>query len=242
MTECDLEVVQCSAKLEGLVDAPPGCVSYPRDGDGLSKASQEQPATSSVSNSDICDSSLNHCMEPSSTGNGVVVTVTRYPVDRPLSSSSLQPSSDMNTPPDPFNSEGMEKGLSCLSLEVMTSGEHLNTLSLEDLSSHGSGQDSAPESACSEEELEGEGQKGEEFEPERSSEGEPEDESQKGEELKPERGSGGEGASVEEELEESCPKDVTAIVEGLLGALINLGHVLDCTVMWAHTVLWALCV
>lgn len=174
------ELQQCNTmntKLHSLVDAPPGCVSYPRKGDSLPKTSPEHPAGNS-----------HHSMEPSGAGNGVVVAVT-YPVDRPLSSSSLQlASSDIITPPDPFSSE---KGLSCLSLEVMTSGEHLNTLSLEDLSSRGSGEDADID-------LEGEelamcvdgDQKGEEFE----------------------KGSGGDVEELKER--EECSKDVTAIVEG----------------------------
>lgn len=182
---------------------PPAAHSDCQDGAGgeevLPKREQEEPPHSVTR-----DSNLNQRMEPS--GNGVVVTVSRYPVDRPLSSASLEPSSDKNALPDPFYSESMEKGLSCLSLEVMTSGEHLNALSLEDLSSHGSGQDSAPECASSEGELEA---------------GEP---SPKGGELEPESGCGQESAGVEDEVGateggDECPKEVTPIVEGELDHL-----------------------
>lgn len=136
-----------------------------------------------------------------------MVTVTRYPVERPLSSvedkPALQPSGGRATPTDPFSPESMEKGLSCLSLEVMTSGEHLNSLSLEDLSLHESGGDSMPECASSEGEGEGE---------ELVAADEREEEYRKGEVE--ERVPVVEVVEVEER--DTCPKDVTAIaiVEG----------------------------
>lgn len=89
----------------------------------------------------------------SSPSNGVVVRVTQHPMDKPLRMSAEALQSGKATPTDPFSEgEGMEKGLSCLSLEVMTSGEHLNALSsLDDLSfpgeeaGSGSGRGSSPE-------------------------------------------------------------------------------------------------
>ncbi len=69
-------------------------------------------------------------VEPSGSGNGVMVKVTHHPLDQPL----MVVHSGRATPTDPFD-ERLGKGLSSLSLEVMTSGEHLNALSsMDDLS------------------------------------------------------------------------------------------------------------
>ena len=203
MTELEVE----SKSLEGPLG--PDSVSYSEHGEEESLP-KTTPNTSDVPNA----------MEPSGAGNGVVVTVTHYPIDRPLSSSSLQPLGEKNTLPDPFSPENMEKGLSTLSLEVMTSGEHLNTLSLEDLSSHGSTQDSAG-----------------------SSEGEGEDtglcltegELEKMEAVMVEtvmvEEAGGQVTADREgqvqEEREACPKDVTAIVEAgksLFVSSFTFGH------------------
>lgn len=62
-------------------------------------------------------------LKPRDTGNGVMVTVTRCSLE------------DV----DPFvEAEGKSLGLSSLSLDVLTSGEHLNMLTEEDLISQGS--------------------------------------------------------------------------------------------------------
>ena len=100
-------------------------------------------------------------VEPSNSGNGVVVRVTQHPLDQPLRLSAEASQFGRATPTDPFG-EGMEKGLSCLSLEVMTSGEHLDALSsMDDLSSDdvgsGSGRGSSPGCVSLEGEGEGEG-------------------------------------------------------------------------------------
>lgn len=95
--------------------------------------------------------------EPLSVTNGVEVKVTHCPVSQPLpeeTKKQLDSLATKTSPIDLFAVEGMGKGLSCVSLEVMTSGEHLDSLSLEDLSDQGSaqgcGQDSGSEFTSSE--------------------------------------------------------------------------------------------
>lgn len=77
------------------------------------------------------------CMDPPDTGNGMAVLVTCCKVNPHATESedSLQPFSSKSTLLDPFASK---RGLSCESLEVLTSGDHLDDLSLSD---EGSGQE-----------------------------------------------------------------------------------------------------
>ena len=75
-----------------------------------------------------------------SVASRVAVKVTHCPVIPPLPEEAKKQMDSSKTPIDLFAVESMGKGLSCVSLEVMTSGEHLDTLSLEDLSDQGSGQ------------------------------------------------------------------------------------------------------
>lgn len=77
------------------------------------------------------------CTESSDSGDGVTVLVTcalKEPVSK---SDSLPPLLKKAAYIDPFSGK---RGLSTVSLDVLTSGEHLNELSLEDLSFMGSGQ------------------------------------------------------------------------------------------------------
>jgi hypothetical protein len=77
--------------------------------------------------------------DPPDTGNGVAVQVTHCTL-KEEAGDSLQSLSSRGGLGfiDPFASK---RGLSTVSLDVLTSGEHLNELSLEDLSDLGSGKD-----------------------------------------------------------------------------------------------------
>lgn len=157
-----------------------------------------------------------------SSNNGVVVKVTQHPLEKPLNPAaaadgSLQLLGGRATPTDLLGDD-MAKGLSCLSLEVMTSGEHLDALSsLDDLSSNelGSGSDrgSSPGSgSMGEDEGRGRGSSpgSASMEEERENR-----DLQANDEI--ERGSGNkeEQREKDDQADEKSPNDViTAVVEG----------------------------
>lgn len=91
------------------------------------------------------------CMDPLDTGNGVTVLVTCCAVKGSEDSHATTVPNSKSS--NPFASK---RGLSCVSLEVLTSGEHLDDLSLEDISDAGSSKGSSQGSIPECESLEGE--------------------------------------------------------------------------------------